>query len=69
MVVAVGVAVTLAPVEAERPVDGYQLYADPPVAANAWDAPAQMVALAVTPMEGVFTVTVIVPVDWHPDMF
>ncbi len=69
--VTVGLAVTEAPVVAERPVAGLQLYVAAPVAVSVVDAPAQIATLAPPLTVGnVFTVSVNVvePVQPTPEV-
>jgi hypothetical protein len=60
-------AVTLAPVVADRPVAGLQAYVLPPVAVSVVDEPLQMATLEPPLMVGnAFTVTATVAVFTHP---
>ena len=63
-----GLAVTVAPVVADKPVEGDQLYDVPPLAVNDTLLPLQIVADdGETDIVGKeFTVTVTVPVLMHP---
>ena len=58
-----GLAVTLAPVVADKPVDGPHAYVVPPVAVNIVEEPLQMATPKPALMEGIaLTVTVTVAV-------
>ena len=57
--VEVGLAVTLAPVEAESPVEGVQVYVVPPVAVKVVDDPLQTATPAPAVIDGTaFTVAI-----------
>jgi hypothetical protein len=60
-------AVTLAPVVADNPVDGDQLYVEPPVAVKPVEAPLQIATLEPPLITGIkFTVTVTAAVLLQP---
>jgi hypothetical protein len=60
-------AVTLAPVVEDNPVDGDQLYVEPPVAVKPVEAPLQIATLEPLLITGIaFTVTVTVAVLLQP---
>ena len=68
MVVADGLAVTPAPVVAERPVAGVQEYVEPPVAVKVVDDPLQIATPEPALIAGrAFTVTVTDDVLLQPD--
>jgi hypothetical protein len=67
VLVEAGLAVTLAPVVADRPVAGAQLYVVPPLAVNVVDAPAQIATLEPALIVGTeLTVTVTLAVFTQP---
>ena len=60
-------AVTLAPVVPDKPVDGLQEYVVPPVAVSVVEEPLQIATPEPAPMEGIaLTVTVTVAVLLQP---
>ena len=62
-----GLAVILAPVVADKPVEGLQEYVVPPVAVNIVEEPLQIATPEPTPMEGIaLTVTVTIAVLLQP---
>ena len=70
MVVADGLAVMLAPVVAESPVEGVQKYVVPPVAVSEVDEPLQIATFDPALIAGsAFTVTVTEAVLLQPDPF
>jgi hypothetical protein len=67
VVVAAGFAVTLAPVVADKPVAGDQVYVDPPVAVKVTAGSFAHLVVELTAMIGIgFTVTVDVAVPIQP---
>jgi hypothetical protein len=67
VIVDVGLAVTLAPVVADNPVDGDQLYVEPPVAVKPVEKPLQIATLEPPLITGIgLIVTVTVAVLLQP---
>jgi hypothetical protein len=67
VVVTVGLAVGLAHVLHDRPVDGNHEYDVPPVAVSTVDVPEHMEIDGLTPIVGSgFTVTVTIALFWQP---
>jgi len=65
--VVVGVAVTVVPVDADKPVEGDHVYVLPPLAVSVATLPAHIVWFAPPSMVGsAFTVTPTVPAFWQP---